>query len=646
MSWMNRALETYEQNQTLAGKAQEGVETLLPVAHMAFKAQLEITIDQDGNLVRAQEVDKADCSTIIPVTEASGDRSGKYPSPHPLNDALGYIAGDFSKYNNSGNDCSWKFEKYFQGLKQWVESDYTHLKVQAIYKYVSKKHVIQDLIGCGIVSLTEAGKFDKKKIQGAEYEKVLVRFKVNDATTIGKVVSETWKDETLMKCYSEYYSSIQTGEEDVCYLTGKKAVITLNHPKGTLNNDFQAKLISTGKNFAFRGRFSEMKEACVVSYEASQKAHAALAWLSRKQGVIVGKDDKRTYIAWTVQGKKLDIFKSQVNSFFDTDDESADEPQTMPEFRSKLYKAFQGYAEQLQTATEQEDMVFLIGLDAATKGRLSVTYYNELSGSDFLRRMLYWEASCRWYSIAKAGKYIVKTPSIQQIVKNAFGTEQGDFIELDDRILKEQTERLIRCMTEQLPIPYDMVHALFQKASFPQCYKKERNRESVLSSACAVIAKYHYHDKKNSKEVLAMTEGDFDMELGESLKKDRSYLFGKLLATLEQVERDALYSKKEDRETNAIRLQSAFVSHPFTTWKVLEEALIPYYQQLHPRRAADYKAEVEMITEALLGLYQEDENNIALQLNRALTETYLLGYYLQRKALRDRIYKKKDTDEN
>ena len=131
--------------------------------------------------------------------------------------------------------------------------------------------------------------------------------------------------------------------------------------------------------------------------------------------------------------------------------------------------------------------------------------------------------------------------------------------------MKEQTERLIRCMTEQLPIPYDLVHALFRKASFPQCYQNWWNREAVLSSACAIIAKYHYHDKKNSKEVLAMTEGDFDMELGESLKKDRSYLFGKLLATLEQVERDALYSKKEDRETNAIRLQSAFVSHPFTT---------------------------------------------------------------------------------
>ena len=100
------------------------------------------------------------------------------------------------------------------------------------------------------------------------------------------------------------------------------------------------------------------------------------------------------------------------------------------------------------------------------------------------------------------------------------------------------------------------------------------------------------------------------------------------------------------RETNAIRLQSAFVSHPFTTWKVLEEALIPYYQQLHPKRKAVYRAEIEEITESLLGLYVENDGNVEIQLNRALTETYLLGYYLQRKELREKIYKKKDAEEN
>lgn len=75
MSWMQKAWETYEQNSTLAGKVQDGKEPLLPMAHIMQKAQLEITIDQDGNFMKAQEVDKNNCNTIIPVTEASGGRS-------------------------------------------------------------------------------------------------------------------------------------------------------------------------------------------------------------------------------------------------------------------------------------------------------------------------------------------------------------------------------------------------------------------------------------------------------------------------------------------------------------------------------------------------------------------------------------------
>lgn len=82
---------------------------------------------------------------------------------------MSYIAGDFSKYSNK--DCSKKFEVYIQGIKQWAESDYSHPKVKAIYTYIDKKRVIQDLISCGIVTLTETGKMDKKKIQGASMKK-------------------------------------------------------------------------------------------------------------------------------------------------------------------------------------------------------------------------------------------------------------------------------------------------------------------------------------------------------------------------------------------------------------------------------------------------------------------------------------------
>ena len=111
---------------------------------------------------------------------------------------------------------------------------------------------------------------------------------------------------------------------------------------------------------------------------------------------------------------------------------------------------------------------------------------------------------------------------------------------------------------------------------------------------------------------------------------DRSYLFGRLLAVLEKVER-AAYDRGESREPNAIRLQSAYVNHPLKTWMILEEVLRPYYQKLKPYRRDYYKNLVSEIT----GAFEEEDSSV---LNQGLKETYLLGYYLQRAELN----KKKD----
>lgn len=45
----------------------------------------------------------------------------------------------------------------------------------------------------------------------------------------------------------------------------------------------------------------------------------------------------------------------------------------------------------------ESDTIVLISLDAATTGRLSITYYNELGAKDFLNRMEQWSDSCQWY---------------------------------------------------------------------------------------------------------------------------------------------------------------------------------------------------------------------------------------------------------
>jgi CRISPR-associated protein Csd1 len=179
-------------------------------------------------------------------------------------------------------------------------------------------------------------------------------------------------------------------------------------------------------------------------------------------------------------------------------------------------------------------------------------------------------------------------------------------------------------MLEQLPMPRDIVSYLSTHASRPMAYSKE-NREWVLSTACAVIVKY-YIDKGIMKGEETVMKLDIE-------NRDRSYLFGRLLAVLEKVER-VTYKGEESREPNAIRLQSAYVNHPFQTWMILEEQLSPYFQKLKPKSREYYRGLISEIT----ALFVEDNQQL---LNQSLSEMYLLGYYLQRAELN----KKKDEKE-
>lgn len=619
MSWMSKAFETYEKNESIVGKVQEGEIPLFPVAHMMLKAQLEVTITQDGEFFCAEEIDKKNADTIIPVTEASGGRSNS-PAPHPLNDTLSYIAGDYSQYSN--HDFKERFQLYQADLEKWAASEYCHPKVKAVCRYISRQELIQDLIACRKLKPDAEGHIDKVRIQDKECEKILVRFRVIDAANPVEA-GTTWEDRGLMKAFTDYYLANLKGKEDICYLTGKKAIISQNHPKGILPGDYGAKLITANDlvNFTYRGRFINASESCAVSYEASQKAHAALAWLVRKQGVVIGNKDTRTYICWTTEGKKIEEFHRNLEFEDDEEDkEEEDESQGQgQEYRASLKKAFQGHVAQLLDAKED---ILITGLDAATKGRLSVTYYNEVKASDFAEHINYWESSLRWLFInGKSGKTVIKTPPICLIIKAAYGTEHGNDLELDERIMKVQAERLISCMVQKNAIPFDLVHAVFIKASFPQSYKNWWNREIVLSTACALTAKYNYYDKN-------MQKGEcFEMALNER-ETDRSYLFGRLLAVYEKIESYSLYLKEETRETNAIRLQSAFVSHPMATWKIMEESVNPCFQQLSGNVVGYYKKKLERISE----LITENQEDIE-SLNRPLTELYLLGYYLQRAEL-------------
>ena len=74
MSWMSQLYETYENNKAIAGKNGNGV-PLSVIAHMVVNAQIQVTLDGEGNFLDAIEIEKEDAKTLIPVTESSAGRA-------------------------------------------------------------------------------------------------------------------------------------------------------------------------------------------------------------------------------------------------------------------------------------------------------------------------------------------------------------------------------------------------------------------------------------------------------------------------------------------------------------------------------------------------------------------------------------------
>lgn len=591
MGLFQRAYETYENYEGRVGVEDAAEKTpLVPIFHMLANAQLEITIDGEGNFKGAAALIKPE-KIIIPITEASAGRTGGNEA-HPLCDQLQYVDPVGEK----------KYEAYLEAITRWAQSEHTHPKVQSVLRYVSKGQTLLDLQKSGYIPE------DRSKLE--KYKKHLIRWRVLSPSKAEK--EECWKDQSLFDKYIQYYESQQGASEQLCMISGEMERPATSHPKGTVAFAYGAKLISAydPSGFTYRGRFLSAEQAGSIGYIATQKAHSALRWIIGNQGVVYG---GRVFLCWNPQGRQIKHFNFLSGEMIDT------RAETPEQFQYKLEESLKG----TRLLLEEEEDVVIASFEAATTGRLSVTYYNELKASDFMKRLRNWYGSCCWFWGRKAEQ--VQSPSAYQLIACAFGVERKQRekckIEVDDKLLKGQIQRIFHCIVDGQPLPVDIVRNLAVRASTPLAYEGT-NRENLLSVACAAIRKYH-NDKLGVEE--------WKMELQKDCK-NRSYLFGRLLAVAEAVERNT-YTKEETREPNAIRMQLMFSERPFNTWRILEEALLPYYARLKVWRRQYYKSlEGEILKQ--LGLKDDKLDQASIQeLNKKLDDEYLLGYYLQRTEL-------------
>lgn len=636
MSWIQKLYETYEQCAGQADLSSSG--TLLePICHTSQQAHIEVSIDDKGGFLRANVIPKGQGVTLVPCTEASAGRAGSKPVNHPLCDKLQYLAGDFTKHGGvvtsgfSGNPTE-PHEIYLTLLSAWSNSTFTHPKLVAIQSYVRKGSLVGDLVDAKILPANEEGQLlaewggEKKDAppifgimpNGNPPDGAVIRWRVEIP---GDPIPETWKDQGLMDAWIGFYSN-QKDNKGLCFVTGDILSLAEQHPAKLRHGADKAKFISSNdtSGFTFRGRFIDASQACGVGFEITQKAHNALRWLIARQAY---RNSDQAVVAWAVSGKRT---PDPLASSFDLFGVETDEPEAQQEqahqnnagqaFGLRLAKLLAGYRVELGSANE----IVVMALDSATPGRMAITYYRELDGSEFLDRIEAWQTDHAWYQNFGKDTKFIGAPAPKDIAEAAFGRR------LDEKLRKATVERLLPCIVDGQRVPRDLVESTTRRAS-NRVGLEHWEWEKYLGIACALFKGYH-------------KERDYQMAL-ELNRTNRDYLYGRLLAIAERIEGQALYLAGEKRDTSAAKLMQRFADHPYSTWRSIELSLIPYKTRLRSK-VSFFLNEKENLLDEVMNLFQGND----FVDERRLSGEFLLGYHCQRQVIAPKIAPKEKAGQD
>ena len=633
MSWISKLYETYP-----SAIQQEG-EKPWPVSHFVKNAHIEVVLDERGKFRRAKLLNGEEAPTLIPATEESAGRtSGK--SPHPLCEELSYCASDLPSVDKD------KTTKYLSQLEKWIEFDSNNLKLKAIHSYLDKGTLWRDI--SSVVEFPIKFKSKSGQTTKVQKEKVFVRWRVEAK---GVPSSGTWEDEDIVQSWIKFDEEANSVSGN-CFALGKMVRVAQNQPRFIRNPGDGAKLISSNDDtgYTYRGRFIEGKQAVEVGFEVTQKAHNTLRWLISRQGFRIRdqiKKEDKIIVSWAVSGKEIPQPTQDTLSMLGKELPENALPENIQEwdeidhtidvgesFAHSLNKRMAGYRAKLAS----DESIVIMGLDSASPGRMGITYYREIFAHQFIDVVTQWHEDLAWPQRYKKeipdGRkkpkikiiWPISTPSPKIIWEAVYGKS------LTDSLKKNLTERILPCIVEGRPIPFDIVSSSIKRASNPNGMDNWE-WEQCLGVACSLFKGYykrHPDPIKRRNYFMALDENN----------TSRDYLYGRLLAVAERIEYIALQVADEKRSTTAERMMQRFADRPYSSWRNIELALQPYIQRLKNSRTG-FLINRQKELDNIMSSFARDE----FTSDEPLSGEFLLGFHCQRLALRQKPETTTEQDE-
>ena len=616
MDFFTALLRAYEaaEDTGWVDNVQKSTSPLLPIYHTSRRSNgkdtIAILLDNEGNFMKADFMADGE-SIIFPVTSDSVARSGKNPAPHPLVDKLTYYLSEIDQG---------QYDAYHRQLDEWI-SQCQEQEVKRFLSHIQRfllqddfiEKIVQSLYGRVTsregLKVTFLNSDDSEKT--IDLSTAFLEFKIDQFIGYQTVSVTNYLD--LHKAYISYVESNQQADI-ICNISGKQEVLAAKH-RGLIGN---AKLISVSNNIeTYKGRFKQREDVFTVGNQTSEKIHLMAKFLLENEHTHAWLGSGQHLINWFSDDlsneTQLDITSPKVedNGMFDFGETSSDDSPKfqVTEVNKKIRSAFiHGKKEFGDGAT-----YYVAIVNKTNDGRVALKYFRQLAASQLLDNLNKWQDRYSWQFKKQNGEYAECPPSYQDIVLAAYGVDRGRFLELDnDKFKSDQFQKLATSMIDGKDIPDTILGKLKDNIKQRQRYGNTWNKVLFVS-----LALLH---KTNKEEFTPMLDHE---------NKDRSYLFGRLLAIFEllELQRYQLDGSKNDRITNAERYWNAYTSQPAKLMMNLTNKIKPYEEAVKlnsPGIFNKLEKEREEIM-VLLGPLMQERG-----INDPLDYRFIFGYYAEK----------------
>ena len=601
---------------------------LVRVGFTKKKVDYVVTVTADGGFSSVSALDKEEC--VVPTTPEAEGRTGANGAPYPLAENLKYFAEEEGAHNAL-------LDRYIAQLTDWCAQGDAPVCLKTLLTYLEKRTLLADLRDA-LPKKLKLHKDDAAMDFGGADAKAMICFAVEDYDS---PEMRLWKRRDVQDSWSAYCARRAGGEAALCYVTGEELPLLDNHPKVQGN----AKLISAkdaGYPFQYKGRFAEDRSAATVSAYASDRAHRALQYLMTNQGLSFRRFGLNV-VAWNVQTGAVKVPLDED----ERDEDDVELPDTFEIYARTLCEAVKGDArtprtlrdciENLSDGEARAASVVIMSMEAATDGRMSIDYYQELPDDVYIDRLTEWYRTYCWTYWDKASaKNVVRTPMPLAIAEAVMGPDSVSRAKSDLRCEKSDGKqmrvvykRLLSCIVDGAPLPRSLLESAIRRAAAPLTFHDKNGSwrryqwETCMRTTCALIRRGEFDRRRRSGQETG--DAFLPNDTLDRQNRDRSYLYGRLLALADIAECEAA-DRPEQRSlpTNAIRLTQRFAQRPKETWLQLHMKLTPYLASLGDEGRANGIMRMFAEIESLFD--RADRESSA-----ALDGNFLIGYLAQRR---------------